>query len=80
MFGPQASRPGWDQCAAYTPASIQIYFEDRSSERLYDVTSDSTLLKVLQHKRHTVYAGTPGVILLNRHSPFAVQFLKNYKK
>jgi tetratricopeptide (TPR) repeat protein len=79
MFGEKADRPGWDQNKCYMPESIDMYFEDRSKERLHKVKQDSTLLETLKHSRYFVLAGTPSFILLNRHSPFTAQFLAKYK-
>ncbi|CAJ1060994.1 tetratricopeptide repeat protein 4-like [Xyrichtys novacula] len=49
MFGEEL--PPWDTDRKYQPQNLQLYFEDEKNETLYQVHPETSLLKVLQHKR-----------------------------
>uniref|UniRef100_A0A3Q4AUN7 Cns1/TTC4 wheel domain-containing protein n=1 Tax=Mola mola TaxID=94237 RepID=A0A3Q4AUN7_MOLML len=72
MFGEVAP---WDTDRKYHPQNLLLYFEDEQMETLYQINSDASLLKVLQHKRFFVKAGSPSFIILVKGSPFCTQFL-----
>ncbi|XP_029355507.1 tetratricopeptide repeat protein 4 isoform X2 [Echeneis naucrates] len=59
--------------------AIKLYFEDEEKETLYQVNPEMSLLKVLQHKRFFVKAGTPAFIVLVKGSSFRKQFLTGKK-
>ncbi|CAL8252505.1 unnamed protein product [Merluccius merluccius] len=73
MFGEEL--PPWDTDRKYLPQNLQLFFEDEEKEALYQVEPDMSLLKVLQHKRCFVKAGSPSFIVLVRGSPFCKHFL-----
>lgn len=77
MFGEEL--PPWDTDRKYLPRNLQLYFEDEQSETLYRVNQDTPLLKVMQHKRFFVKAGTPTFIVLVKGSSFCKQFLTGKK-
>ncbi|XP_029355506.1 tetratricopeptide repeat protein 4 isoform X1 [Echeneis naucrates] len=77
MFGEEL--PPWDADRKYNPQSLQLYFEDEEKETLYQVNPEMSLLKVLQHKRFFVKAGTPAFIVLVKGSSFRKQFLTGKK-
>ncbi|XP_045158938.2 tetratricopeptide repeat protein 4-like [Mercenaria mercenaria] len=79
IFGVEAEPAPWDQDRRYKPHTINVYFEDRDKEVLHKVNKESTLLKVLQHKRFVVYGGTPAFILTVAGSEFEKAFLEKYK-
>ncbi|XP_060078173.1 tetratricopeptide repeat protein 4-like [Ylistrum balloti] len=79
MFGPHVEPAPWDTERKYIQENIQVYFEDKEKETLYDVDSSSTLHHVLSNERYTVQFGTPSFILLIKGSQCQCNFLKPYK-
>ncbi|XP_051232145.1 tetratricopeptide repeat protein 4 [Dicentrarchus labrax] len=77
MFGEEL--PPWDSDRKYHPQNLQLYFEDEQKETLYQVNPETSLLKVLQHKRFFVKGGTPSFIVLVKDSSFWEQFLTGKK-
>ncbi|XP_034531286.1 tetratricopeptide repeat protein 4-like [Notolabrus celidotus] len=77
MFGEEL--PPWDTDRKYHPQNLQLYFEDEKTETLRQVHPETSLLKVLQHKRFFVKGGTPSFIILVNGSPFKKQFLSGKK-
>lgn len=77
MFGEEL--PPWDTDRKYHPQNLQLYFEDEQKETLYQVNPETSLLKVLQHKRFFVKAGNPSFIVLVKDSSFLKQFLMGKK-
>ncbi|KAM7013193.1 tetratricopeptide repeat protein 4 isoform 2-T2 [Tautogolabrus adspersus] len=77
MFGEEL--PPWDADRKYHPQNLQLYFEDEKTETLYQVNPQTSLLKVLQHKRFFVKGGTPSFIIVVNGSSFRKQFLKGKK-
>ncbi|KAG8003183.1 Tetratricopeptide repeat protein 4 [Nibea albiflora] len=77
MFGEEL--PPWDTDRKYHPQNLQLYFEDEQKDTLYQVNPETSLLKVLQHKRFFVKAGTPSFIVLVNGSSFCKQFLTGKK-
>ncbi|XP_022601757.1 tetratricopeptide repeat protein 4 [Seriola dumerili] len=77
MFGEEL--PPWDSDRKYHPQNLQLYFEDEEKETLYQVNPETPLLKVLQHKRCFVKAGSPSFIVLVNGSAFRKQFLTGKK-
>uniref|UniRef100_A0A3Q3GDM4 Tetratricopeptide repeat domain 4 n=1 Tax=Labrus bergylta TaxID=56723 RepID=A0A3Q3GDM4_9LABR len=77
MFGEEL--PPWDADRKYHPQNLQLYFEDGKTETLYQVNPQTSLLKVLQHKRFFVKGGTPSFIVVVNGSPFTKQFLTGKK-
>ncbi|KAM7388108.1 hypothetical protein PAMP_024309 [Pampus punctatissimus] len=77
MFGEEL--PPWDMDRKYHPQNFQLFFEDMEKETLYQVDPEMTLMKVLQHKRFFVKAGTPSFIVLIKGSSFCKQFLTGKK-
>ncbi|XP_030227967.1 tetratricopeptide repeat protein 4 isoform X1 [Gadus morhua] len=73
MFGEEL--PPWDTDRKYLPQNLQLFFEDEEMEVLYQVVPDMSLLKVLQHKRFFVKAGSPSFIVLVQGSPFSKKYL-----
>uniref|UniRef100_A0A3Q0RY35 Tetratricopeptide repeat domain 4 n=1 Tax=Amphilophus citrinellus TaxID=61819 RepID=A0A3Q0RY35_AMPCI len=71
--------PPWDADRKYLPQNLQIYFEDEQKETLYQVDPEISLLKILQHKRYFVKAGTPSFIVLVKGSSYWKQFLSGRK-
>nr|XP_015826465.2 tetratricopeptide repeat protein 4 isoform X2 [Nothobranchius furzeri] len=77
MFGEEL--PPWDTDRKYHPQNLQLYFEDEVKQTLYQVDPDASLLRVLQHKRFFVKAGTPSFIVLVKGSSFWKTFLSEKK-
>ncbi|XP_061634993.1 tetratricopeptide repeat protein 4 isoform X1 [Phyllopteryx taeniolatus] len=77
MFGEQL--PPWDVDRKYHLQNLQLFFEDEERETLYKVDPETTLLKVLQHKRFFVKVGTPSFIILVNGSSFWKQYLTGKK-
>ncbi|XP_034387295.1 tetratricopeptide repeat protein 4 [Cyclopterus lumpus] len=77
MFGEEL--PPWDVDRKYHPNNLQLYFEDEEKDTFYQVNPETSLLKVLQHKRFFVKSGTPSIIVLVRSSSFWKQFLTGKK-
>ncbi|XP_034737013.1 tetratricopeptide repeat protein 4 [Etheostoma cragini] len=77
MFGEEL--PPWDEDRKYHSQNLQLYFEDEEKETFYQVNPEMSLLKVLQHKRFFVKAGTPSFIVLVKGSSFRKQFLTEKK-
>lgn len=77
MFGEEL--PPWDTDRKYHPNNLQLYFEDEEKDTFYQVNPETSLLKVLQHKRFFVKSGTPSIIVLVRSSSFWKQFLTGKK-
>ncbi|XP_064606909.1 tetratricopeptide repeat protein 4-like isoform X2 [Liolophura sinensis] len=75
MFGPDVEPAPWDADKKYTPESIEIYFEDKEFEKLYQVDKYSSLQEALRHDRYRVHAGTPAFILIVSGSKFREVFL-----
>ncbi|OWF53776.1 tetratricopeptide repeat protein 4-like [Mizuhopecten yessoensis] len=79
MFGAHVEPAPWDTDKKYKQDTIQVYFEDKEKETLYEVDSNATLNQVLSHKRFIVQFGTPSFILLIKGSRCQSNFLKSYK-
>uniref|UniRef100_A0A1A8P647 Tetratricopeptide repeat domain 4 n=1 Tax=Nothobranchius rachovii TaxID=451742 RepID=A0A1A8P647_9TELE len=77
MFGEEL--PSWDTDRKYHPPNLQLYFEDEVKQTLYQVDPDTSLLRILQHKRFFVKAGTPSFIVLVKGSSFWKTFLSEKK-
>ncbi|XP_056271240.1 tetratricopeptide repeat protein 4 [Pseudoliparis swirei] len=77
MFGEEL--PPWDADRKYLSENLQLYFEDEEKETFYQVNPETSLLKVLQHKRFFVKSGSPSFIVLVRSSSFWTQFLMGKK-
>lgn len=77
MFGEEL--PPWDTDRKYHPQNLELFFEDEEKETLHQVNPETSLLKVLQHKRFFVKAGTPSFIVLVNGSSFRKQFLTGKK-
>ncbi|XP_068445968.1 tetratricopeptide repeat protein 4 [Clinocottus analis] len=77
MFGEEL--PPWDADRKYHPNNLQLYFEDEEKDTFYQINPETSLLKVLQHKRFFVKSGTPSIIVLVRSSSFWKQFLTGKK-
>ncbi|XP_013409657.1 tetratricopeptide repeat protein 4 [Lingula anatina] len=78
MFGSDTEPPSWDLEKKYTPARIQVYFEEKEKECLHKVDTSDTLAGILKDKRYVVQAGTPSFILLAAESEFETHFLTKY--
>uniref|UniRef100_A0A3B4BEB3 Cns1/TTC4 wheel domain-containing protein n=1 Tax=Periophthalmus magnuspinnatus TaxID=409849 RepID=A0A3B4BEB3_9GOBI len=76
MFGEEL--PPWDTDHKYCPSDLQLFFEDEQKETLYQVDSQTSLLRALQHQ-YFVKAGTPSFIVLVKGSPFCKQYLSDKK-
>lgn len=76
MFG--AERPAWDVDGKYQPGQLQVFFENKEKQRLYEVDVSSTLLSALQHKHYVVHDGMPCFLVFVRYSPFAQHFVARY--
>ncbi|XP_067086749.1 tetratricopeptide repeat protein 4 [Osmerus mordax] len=77
MFGEEL--PPWDVDRKYLPQNLELFFEDYEKESLHQVDPEQSLLKVLQHKRYFVKAGSPSFIVLVKDSSFFKQFLSGKK-
>ncbi|CAF4229755.1 unnamed protein product, partial [Rotaria magnacalcarata] len=66
----------WDEEGKYTLDRIAIYYEDRREYELKTVSSDKTLLEVLQLPGYVVQLGMPSFIIMIPDSPFAKHYLK----
>ncbi|CAM4853379.1 unnamed protein product [Rotaria socialis] len=66
----------WDEEGKYTLDRIAIYYEDRRKYELKTVSSDKTLLEVLQLPGYVVQLGMPSFIIMIPDSPFAKHYLK----
>uniref|UniRef100_A0A1A7XCB6 Tetratricopeptide repeat domain 4 n=1 Tax=Iconisemion striatum TaxID=60296 RepID=A0A1A7XCB6_9TELE len=77
MFGEEL--PPWDTDRKYLPQNLQLYFEDEEKQTLYQVDPDTSLLKILQHKRFFVRSGSPSFIVLVKGSSFWKTFLSERK-
>ncbi|XP_064625421.1 tetratricopeptide repeat protein 4-like [Lineus longissimus] len=78
MFGPDACPPPWDLKRQYTPQTVEIYFEDRTEKKCYQVDQTLTLKCVLQNEKLAVASGTPSFYILRKDSNFAKDFLQKY--
>jgi len=76
MFG--AERPAWDVEGKYKPGHLQVFFESKEKQRLYEVDISSTLLSALQHEDYMVQDGMPCFLLVVRDSPFTRHFIALY--
>ncbi|CAF1076535.1 unnamed protein product [Rotaria sordida] len=72
------SRPPWDEEGKYTLDRIGIYYEDRNKHELKMISSNKTLLEVLQLPGYIVQLGMPSFIIMVPDSPFAKHYLKMY--
>ncbi|XP_035617895.1 tetratricopeptide repeat protein 4 isoform X3 [Oncorhynchus keta] len=77
MFGEEL--PPWDTNRKYSPQNLQLFFEDYEKESLYQVNPETPLIKILQHKRCFVKAGSPSFVILVKGSPFCEKFLSERK-
>ncbi|XP_055717599.1 tetratricopeptide repeat protein 4 [Salvelinus fontinalis] len=77
MFGEEL--PPWDTNRKYSPQNLQLFFEEHEKESLYQVNPETPLIKILQHKRCFVKAGTPSFVILVNGSPFCEKFLSERK-
>ncbi|XP_077390975.1 tetratricopeptide repeat protein 4 isoform X1 [Festucalex cinctus] len=77
MFGEEL--PPWDVDRKYHLQNLQLFFEDEERETFYKVDPESSLLKVLQHKRFFVKVGTPSFIILVNGSSFWKTYLSGKK-
>uniref|UniRef100_A0A8C8GWB6 proline--tRNA ligase n=1 Tax=Oncorhynchus tshawytscha TaxID=74940 RepID=A0A8C8GWB6_ONCTS len=77
MFGEEL--PPWDTNRKYSPQNLQLFFEDHEKESLYQVNPETPLIKILQHKRCFVKAGSPSFVILVNGSPFCEKFLSERK-
>ncbi|KAK2555055.1 Tetratricopeptide repeat protein 4 [Acropora cervicornis] len=73
-----AESPSWDTERKYQVASIEIYFEDASCEKLCLVQNSSRLGDVLSDSRLLVKQRTPSFIILSKKSSFRTSFLQRY--
>uniref|UniRef100_A0A4W5PDY6 Tetratricopeptide repeat domain 4 n=1 Tax=Hucho hucho TaxID=62062 RepID=A0A4W5PDY6_9TELE len=67
--------PPWDVNRKYSPQNLQLFFEDHEKESLHQVNPETPLIKILQHKRCFIKAGTPSFVILVKGSPFCEKFL-----
>ncbi|XP_052090361.1 tetratricopeptide repeat protein 4-like isoform X3 [Mytilus californianus] len=79
MFSDGFEHPQWDTDRKYTTDKLLVYFEDRENEVMYKVNQKSTLLKVLQHKRHFVHGGTPCFVVTVDGSKYQNVFKERHK-
>ncbi|CAB1332209.1 unnamed protein product [Coregonus sp. 'balchen'] len=77
MFGEEL--PPWDINRKYSPKNLQLFFEDHEKESLHQVNPETPLMKILQHKRCFIKAGTPSFVILVKGSPFCEKFLSERK-
>ncbi|XP_029606401.1 tetratricopeptide repeat protein 4 [Salmo trutta] len=77
MFGEEL--PPWDINRKYSPQNLQLFFEDHEKESLHQVNPETPLIKILQHKRCFIKAGTPSFVILAKGSPFCEKFLSERK-
>lgn len=77
MFGEEL--PPWDADQKYHSLNLELFFEDEQKATLYQVHPQTSLLKVLQHKRFYVKGGTPSFIVLVKDSPYCKQYLSGKK-
>merc|ERR1711971_145023 len=77
MLGEGVERPGWDVEARFTPANLQIYFENKSQE-LVKVSHVSTLAEAVYKSGFLLKGGTPAFIVLVKNAKFTNDFLSKY--
>jgi len=73
-----AERPAWDTDNKYRPDNLQVFFEDKERQQLYQVDASSSLLSALQHKRYVVHEGMPCFFVVVQDSSFARHFIARY--
>ncbi|XP_069837794.1 tetratricopeptide repeat protein 4 [Dendropsophus ebraccatus] len=71
--------PPWDTDRKYSAHSLEVFFEDETSQSFYQVDPESTLLQVLQHSRFWVKAGTPSFLVFVQQSPFYKKYFSDKK-
>ncbi|CAF4653454.1 unnamed protein product, partial [Rotaria sp. Silwood2] len=72
------SRAPWDEEGKYTLDRIGIYYEDHDKHELKMVSSNKTLLEVLQLPGFVVQLGMPSFMIMVPDSPFAKHYSKMY--
>lgn len=77
MFDPDTERPGWDQGGRYSPASVDVFFEDRE-QQLVRLSQDCSLATAVTRKGFVLKGGTPAFIVLVRDCKFTTDFLSKY--
>ena len=72
----------WDVSHAYTPASVEVYFENKEGirPRLIKVGKKLPLGKVLSLDQYVITNGIPSFIILLKNSVFKETFLAQYKQ
>lgn len=66
----------WDVEGRYTPTSVELYFQDHTTDKCVSVDLDATLGSVLTSPRYRVVSGTPSFIILAAGTSFMEEFLK----
>ncbi|NXS70528.1 TTC4 protein, partial [Pandion haliaetus] len=74
-----AELPPWDLERKYLPSNLELYFEDEERAEMYKLNPENTLLRVLQHERYFVKAGTPTVLAFVKRSPFCKKYFSGKK-
>ncbi|XP_073227337.1 tetratricopeptide repeat protein 4-like [Porites lutea] len=75
----EVESPPWDVEKKYKPESLEVYFEDASSEKLCLVKNNKCLKDVLSDSRLLVRERTPSFIILSKESSFRTIYLQRYQ-
>ncbi|KAF6020773.1 TTC4 [Bugula neritina] len=78
VLGPETPEADWDLEKLYKLENLEIYFENKLEETLYQVDINASIQAVISHPKYIVYGGLPSLIILVKGSEFAKDFLKKY--
>ncbi|XP_067928337.1 tetratricopeptide repeat protein 4-like isoform X1 [Watersipora subatra] len=79
VFGPETPSASWDEELKYKLDRIEVFFEDREKQSLYELNFDTSIQSVLSHPKYIVYGGLPTLIVLVKNSNFASEFLSKHE-
>ncbi|PSN48066.1 Tetratricopeptide repeat protein 4 [Blattella germanica] len=70
--------PEWDKESSYVPDKLNIYYEDKSNNKLNLISATDTLRSALSRKSYVVVGGTPCFFIVVRESRFEQHFLSRH--
>ena len=73
-----AECPAWDREKKYTPENMNVWIENRKTEKIYKIDINATLNHALREKNCYVYGGCPSFIITARDCGYEKNWLKRY--
>lgn len=74
-----AEVPCWDQDRKYLVENMNVWIENRKSEKLFKIDINAPLNVALRHKNSLIHGGCPSFIITIEQCPFEKVFKSKYK-